>query len=89
MFPATTLDRQKGPGRLTLQAVNGTSISTYGERSITVDLGTRRVYRWIFILAGSPLIGAINLGVMLFEFYMLSRRERERERERESFYVTL
>ena len=43
-----------------LQAVNGTSISTYGTRSLTLDLGLRRSFRWIFIVAdvATPILGA-------------------------------
>lgn len=44
----------------TLQAANGIRISTFGQRSISVDLGLRRNLRWIFTLAGVkiPIIGA-------------------------------
>ncbi|CAH8534467.1 unnamed protein product [Dicrocoelium dendriticum] len=37
-----------------LQAVNGTPIRTYGERSITLNLGLRRPFPWIFIVAKVP-----------------------------------
>ena len=39
----TTWPRQ--PDHLTLQAVNNTSIKTYGKRSLTLDLGLRRTFR--------------------------------------------
>nr|AAK07485.1 gag-pol polyprotein [Clonorchis sinensis] len=43
-----------------LQAANGTRIATYGERSLTLDLGLRRAFKWIFLLADvqTPIIGA-------------------------------
>ncbi len=46
--------------RPTLQAVNNTSIGTFSERSLTLDFGLRRRFRWIFILADvkSPILGA-------------------------------
>ena len=45
---------------LRLQAVNKTSITTYGEKSLTLDLGLRRIYRWIFTVADIPfpILGA-------------------------------
>ena len=45
---------------LTLQAANSTSITTYGQRSLTLDLGLRRTFRWVFIIANvaMPIIGA-------------------------------
>ena len=34
-----------------LRAVNQSSIATYGTRSLTLDLGLRRTFRWVFIVA--------------------------------------
>ena len=53
IFPPTAQDR-KHPASLTLQAANGTPIVTYGQRSLTLDIGLRRTCRWIFILADTP-----------------------------------
>ena len=39
----------------TLQAVNQTSIQTYGEKSLTLDIGLRRTFRWIFVIADLPM----------------------------------
>nr|VZI24985.1 unnamed protein product [Spirometra erinaceieuropaei] len=41
-------------------AANNSSISTFGQRSITLDLGLRRIFRWVFIIAdvSVALIGA-------------------------------
>ena len=45
---------------LCLQAVNKSSIATYGEKSLTLDIGLRRTYRWIFTIADVPfpILGA-------------------------------
>ena len=45
---------------LHLQAVNRTSITTYGDKSLTLDLGLHRIYRWIFTVADIPfpILGA-------------------------------
>ena len=39
------------PTGYSLQAANQSSIATYGTRSLTLDLGLRRTFRWIFIVA--------------------------------------
>ena len=39
------------PTGYSLQAANQSSIATYGTRSLTLDLGLRRTFRWIFIIA--------------------------------------
>ena len=43
-----------------LQAVNTTTIATYGTRSLTLDLGLRRTFRWLFVIADVriPILGA-------------------------------
>ena len=45
---------------LTLQVANNTSIATYGKRSLTLDLGLRCTFRWVFIIADvkHPILGA-------------------------------
>ena len=60
VIPPVRTDRkhqQDGPG---LQAVNGTPIVTYGTRSLTLDLGLRRTFRWVFTIADikTPILGA-------------------------------
>ena len=59
VLPPARADR-KTISPLTLQAVNTSSIATFGERSMTIDIGLRRVYRWIFIIADipTPILGA-------------------------------
>lgn len=43
-----------------LYAANGSEIKTYGERTLDLDLGLRRPYRWTFVIADvkQPIIGA-------------------------------
>ncbi|VDL59796.1 unnamed protein product [Hymenolepis diminuta] len=45
---------------LILAAASGSPIKTYGQKSVTLDLGPRRTFRWIFIFAdvSKPIIGA-------------------------------
>ena len=44
----------------TLEAANKSTIYTYGQKSVTLDLGLRRSFRWIFVIADvrSAIIGA-------------------------------
>ena len=61
VIPPTTSDKHRGSSsNVSLQAVNHSSITTYGERSITLDFGLRRTFRWVFIIAdiSKPIIGA-------------------------------
>ena len=43
-----------------LLAANSSTIPTYGKRSLTLDLGLRRTFRWVFVVADikSPILGA-------------------------------
>ena len=45
---------------LTLQAANNSSIATYGKKSLTLDLGLRRTFQWVFVTANVtvPILGA-------------------------------
>lgn len=51
---------KRSTSSFTLYAANNTPITTYGEKSITLDLGLRRVFRWTFIIADvkTSIIGA-------------------------------
>ena len=53
-------DRQNQQETLILQAVNGTPIATFGTCSLTLDLGLRHSFRWVFIIADvkTPILGA-------------------------------
>ena len=62
LLPATAAHRRhvaKG-AQCSLSAANGTSIRSYGQRSLTLDLGIRRSLPWIFIVAdvSIPILGA-------------------------------
>ena len=50
-------DHCQGPS---LHAVNNTMIATYGTRSLTLNIGLRRMFRWVFIIAdiSKPILGA-------------------------------
>ena len=53
-------DRRHKGDSLTLQAINNTPITTYGTLSLTLNLGLRRTFQWVFIIADvqKPIIGA-------------------------------
>lgn len=52
--------RNQIPSDYVLYAANGTSIKTYGTRTLTLDLGLHRPLRWDFTIAAveRPIIGA-------------------------------
>ncbi len=56
----TSADRQRHNSGFTLQAVNQTSIKTYGKCMLKLDLGLRRSFSHMFVAADvpSPIIGA-------------------------------
>ena len=60
VIPPSAVDRKNKQDLPALQAVNGSSIATFGTRSLTLDLGLRRVFRWIFVIADirTPILGA-------------------------------
>ena len=60
VVPPSAAERKHRQERSNLQAVNGTPIATYGSRSITLNLGLRRTFRWVFIIADTPfpILGA-------------------------------
>ncbi|RTG85377.1 uncharacterized protein DC041_0008133 [Schistosoma bovis] len=47
-------------GKYTVRAANKTKIKTFGEQSLTLDLGIRRHLTWVFIIANvrHPILGA-------------------------------
>lgn len=63
VFPASTKDKSN-PVWFTLRAANQTKISAFGELSLTLNIGLRRAYRWLFIKAdvATPILGADFLG---------------------------
>ena len=60
IIPPSKYNQLHQPDSLQLQAANNTSITTYGRRSLTLDLGLRRVFHWVFIIAQvkTPILGA-------------------------------
>ena len=60
MVPPSCTERKYRRDTLNLQAVNNTTIATYGTRSLTLDLGLRRTFRWVFVIADitTPILGA-------------------------------
>lgn len=60
VLPPSHKERQHPRSNLTLQAVNNTPIPTFGTRSLTLNLGLRRIFRWVFIVAetSTPILGA-------------------------------
>ncbi|VDO96479.1 unnamed protein product, partial [Schistosoma curassoni] len=50
--------------KFSLVAANNTVIKTYGEQSLILDLGLRRRFTWVFIVAEikQPILGADFLG---------------------------
>ena len=50
IVPPSRTEQTHRPENFSLQAVNKTMIATYGTRSLTLDLGLRRTFRWAFII---------------------------------------
>ena len=51
-----------------LRAANGPGISTFGERSTTIDIGLRRPFQWSFVVAD---VTSSILGIDLRHFHLL------------------
>ena len=60
VIPPSRTDRKHIQTNLHLQAANNTPIMTFGSRSLTLDLGLRRNFRWVFTIADvrHPILGA-------------------------------
>ena len=60
VIPPSRTEWQHRQDSLMLQAANNTSITTYGQRSLTLDLGLRCTFHWIFVIANvrHPILGA-------------------------------
>ena len=61
VLPPVKSDRQHSQSGVHLLAANGTAILTFGTRSLTLNLGLRRPFRWVFTIADvrHPILGAI------------------------------
>ena len=60
VLPPSHIERKNPNKSLHLQAVNGSPITTYGTSSLTLKLGLRRAFRWVFVIADveQPILGA-------------------------------
>ena len=60
VVPPTRAERSCPQSTFTLQAVDGSQITTYGVRSCTLNIGLRRTFRWVFIIANvkQAILGA-------------------------------
>ncbi|KAG8174445.1 hypothetical protein JTE90_014232 [Oedothorax gibbosus] len=56
----TPQERNRPPGKMKLYVANGTSIPTFGEKLLQVDLNLRRSLPWPFVIAAvsHPILGA-------------------------------
>ncbi|BHF62815.1 hypothetical protein SprV_0200580100 [Sparganum proliferum] len=54
VVPPTPVDRRCPSPGLRLQAANCSPISTFGSRSLTLHIGLRRSFPWIFVIADVP-----------------------------------
>ena len=51
VLPPSGPSHSRQPTGYSLQAANHSTIATYGTRSLTLDLGLRRTFRWVFVVA--------------------------------------
>lgn len=61
IIPPSCADRISHKGTPSLQAANGSDVMTFGVKSLTLDLGLRRTFRWVFIIIADvqhPILGA-------------------------------
>lgn len=60
VVPPLPSESKRPPGKFKLFAANGSTINTFGERLITLDLGLRRKFQWPFVICSvtNPIIGA-------------------------------
>lgn len=59
IFPYTLLKERRPRSNYQLLAANNSEISTYGQRTFTLDFGLRRSFRWTFLVAdvSHPILG--------------------------------
>ena len=60
VIPPSRTERLHQRQNLSLQASNNTKIATYDMRSLSLELGLRRTFRWVFVIADvkKPILGA-------------------------------
>ena len=63
VLPVSRLSHPPPPTGHSLQAVNNSSIATFGAESHTLNLGLRRTFRWVFLIVDvqHPIVRAYFL----------------------------
>ncbi|KAF6769226.1 hypothetical protein AHF37_12695 [Paragonimus kellicotti] len=54
VIPSSPKDKTRVNKNFVLTAANNTTINTYGQRSLTLNLGLRRPFTWVFTVADVP-----------------------------------
>ena len=67
--------KRRTPANDVLLAANGSTISTFGTRAVTLDFGIRRSFSWIFVLAD---VSCAILGADFLHYYHLQVDVRRR-----------
>lgn len=64
VYPVSRSMRNQPPSQLVLYAANQTPIKTYGTKTLSIDLGLNRLFKWDFVIADiqKPIIGSDFLG---------------------------
>lgn len=59
-MPPTIKEKQQSKNEFKLYAANNSCIDTYGSKTITLNLGLRRPFTWVFVVANvtKPILGA-------------------------------
>ncbi|XP_029637974.1 uncharacterized protein LOC115213179 [Octopus sinensis] len=60
IIPISNTSGKRKETSVCLQAVNHSPIPTYGEQSLTLNIGLRRTFQWVFVVAKlpTPILGA-------------------------------
>ena len=74
IIPATKKDKKRGSHIFTLQVVNKSLIQIYGQRCLTLNLGLKRVFTHIFVIADmeKAILGADCFTNMAFSWIITS-----------------
>jgi cleavage and polyadenylation specificity factor subunit 1 len=70
VIPPTNIERNSPQQFPSLSAANNTYIKTFGQKFMSLNLGLRRPFRWVFVIANvsTPILGVdflINFGLMV------------------------
>ncbi|BHF59175.1 hypothetical protein SprV_0100213100 [Sparganum proliferum] len=74
VVPPTPVDRRCPSPGLHLQAANCSPISTFGSRSLTLNISLRRSFSWIFVIADVPHANLDSDFLAEFDFLVDCRR---------------